>query len=89
MEWKTAMKLCAAAKKAERTAVIRWNRAQMRAVKTLDPEDIHAADRAWTAYKRFSMRCSRLSRRIREEFGISPLDYNYHGEQPSVLNSES
>ena len=88
MEWQTALKQCAAAKKAERTAVIRWSRAQMRAVETLDPEDIRAADRAWTACKRFSTRSLRLSRTIRKEFVVSPLDYNYHGEQHRTMNGE-
>ena len=88
MEWKTALKLCEAAQKAERTATIHWSRAQMRAVETLNAEDIRAADRAWTACKRFATRRLRLSRRIRKEFGVSPLDYHYNGEQPA-MNGES
>ena len=89
MEWETAIKKCAVVKKAEKTATIHYLRAQTRALNTRAQEDIRAANRAWTACKRFSTRSLRLSRTIRKEFGVSPLDYNYHGEQPSILNSES
>ena len=89
MEWKTAMKEYAAAMKAEKTATIHWSRAQMRALDTMTSEDIRAADRAWTASKRFSSRRVRVVWKIYREFHVYPRDYEYYEKQLRTMNSES